>query len=75
MSAAEYVRANHSEKMDKNDWKHYESNMFSGFDTDTTMFRISAMNLMLHSIKYPQVDYKDIVYQNKMMYMIHILFV
>lgn len=45
--------------MDKNDWRHYESNMFSGFDTDTTMLRISAMNLMLHSIKYPQVDYKD----------------
>ena len=59
VSAAEYVRANHSEKMDKNDWRHYESNMFSGFDTDTTMLRISAMNLMLHSIKYPQVDYKD----------------
>ena len=59
VSAAEYVRANHSEKMDKADWKHYESNMFSGFDTDTTMLRISAMNLMLHSIKYPQVDYKD----------------
>ena len=59
VSAAEYVRSNHSEKMDKNDWKHYESNMFSGFDTDTTMLRISAMNLMLHSIKYPQVDYKD----------------
>ena len=33
--------------------------MFSGFDTDTTMLRISAMNLMLHSIKYPQIDYKD----------------
>ena len=33
--------------------------MFNGFDTDTTMLRISAMNLMLHSIKYPQVDYKD----------------
>ena len=59
VSAAEYVRTNHSEKMDKDDWKHYESNMFSGFDTDTTMLRISAMNLMLHSIKYPQVDYKD----------------
>ena len=59
VSAAEYVRANHSEKMDKADWKHYESKMFSGFDTDTTMLRISAMNLMLHSIKYPQVDYKD----------------
>ena len=38
---------------------------FSGFDTDRTMLRISAMNLMLHSISNPDVDYKDSV-QNRM---------
>ena len=35
--------------------------MFTGFDTDRTMLRISAMNLMLHSISNPEVDYKDSV--------------
>lgn len=35
--------------------------MFSGFDTDMTMLRISAMNLMLHSITHPTIDYKNSV--------------
>ena len=35
--------------------------MFTGFDTDRTMLRISAMNLMLHSISHPNVEYKDSV--------------
>ena len=35
--------------------------MFTGFDTDRTMLRISAMNLMLHSISRPEIDYKDSV--------------
>ena len=34
---------------------------FTGFDTDYTMLRISAMNLMLHSISNPEIDYKDSV--------------
>ena len=34
---------------------------FSGFDMDRTMLRISAMNLMLHSITNPHIDYMDSV--------------
>ena len=34
---------------------------FTGFDTDRTMLRISAMNLMLHSITHPKIEYKDSV--------------
>lgn len=33
--------------------------MFTGFDTDRTMLRLSAMNLMLHSITHPAIDYQD----------------
>jgi type I restriction enzyme M protein len=33
--------------------------MFTGFDTDRTMLRIAAMNLMLHSITHPHVEYRD----------------
>ena len=43
------------------DWDHFESGAFTGFDTDRTMLRISAMNLMLHSIGNPEIDYKDSV--------------
>ena len=42
-------------------WKHFAGPMFTGFDTDRTMLRISAMNLMLHSITNPEIDYKDSV--------------
>lgn len=42
-------------------WEHFAGEMFTGFDTDRTMLRISAMNLMLHSIERPEIDYKDSV--------------
>ena len=42
-------------------WEHFTGPMFTGFDTDRTMLRISAMNLMLHSISRPEIDYKDSV--------------
>lgn len=61
VSAAEYVRKHFEDTMTNEQWKAYASTMFSGFDTDRTMLRISAMNLMLHSITNPEVDYKDSV--------------
>ena len=33
--------------------------MFPGFDTDKTMLRIGAMNLMLHNVDYLGIEYKD----------------
>lgn len=33
--------------------------MFNGFDTDATMLRIGAMNLMLHGVDAPNVKYQD----------------
>ena len=61
VSAAEYIRRNFEDTMTNEQWEAYESIMFSGFDTDRTMLRLSAMNLMLHSISNPDVDYKDSV--------------
>ena len=61
VSAAEYLRRNYENVMTTEQWDAYTSTMFSGFDTDRTMLRISAMNLMLHSIGNPDVDYKDSV--------------
>ena len=34
-------------------------NSFSGYDIDTTMVRLGLMNLMMHGIDEPQIDYKD----------------
>ena len=33
--------------------------MLHGFDTDQTMLRIGAMNLMLHGVDNPDIEYKD----------------
>ena len=35
--------------------------MFNGCDTDPTMLRISAMNMMLHGIDNPNINYQDSV--------------
>ncbi|PKM77183.1 MAG: DNA methyltransferase [Firmicutes bacterium HGW-Firmicutes-15] len=61
VSAAEYVRAHHESTMKDKDWKRFSSSMITGYDMDRTMLRISAMNLMLHSIDNPNITYKDSV--------------
>ncbi|MBP3869783.1 MAG: SAM-dependent DNA methyltransferase, partial [Faecalicoccus sp.] len=47
VSAAEYIRNHYEDVMTQEQWDHFSSTMFSGFDMDRTMLRISAMNLML----------------------------
>ncbi|PAF45050.1 class I SAM-dependent DNA methyltransferase [Helicobacter sp. 11S02596-1] len=61
VSSAEYIRKHYESDMTTEQWEHFAGNAFSGFDSDNTMLRISAMNLMLHSITNPDVDYKDSV--------------
>jgi type I restriction enzyme M protein len=39
--------------------KHIQSAMFHGYDFDTTMLRIAAMNLMLHGVESPDIHYQD----------------
>jgi type I restriction enzyme M protein len=38
---------------------HIQSEMFHGFDFDTTMLRIASMNLMLHGVDNPDIHYQD----------------
>lgn len=61
VSSAEYIREKYEPDMTGEQWEHFAGDMFSGFDTDRTMLRLSAMNLMLHSITQPHVDYVDSV--------------
>ncbi len=61
VSSAEYIRANYEDTMTTEQWTHYMGSMFTGYDIDRTMLRLSAMNLMLHSIDRPDVDYRDSV--------------
>ena len=64
VSAAEYIRNKYEDSMTENQWEHFASTAFSGFDTDYTMLRISAMNMMLHSISRPDISYQDSVSKN-----------
>ena len=61
VSASEYIRKNYEATMTPEQWEHFSGSEFTGFDTDRTMLRISAMNLMLHSITTPEIDYRDSV--------------
>ena len=59
VSSSEYIRNHYEDTMTPEQWEHFSGDAFTGFDTDRTMLRISAMNLMLHSISHPEIDYKD----------------
>jgi len=62
VEAAEYLRENHKDLFNSQSLKyHYNNEMFYGFDTDSTMLRIGAMNMMVHGIDNPNIDYKDSV--------------
>lgn len=61
VSSAEYIRKHYESDMSAEQWEHFAGKAFTGFDSDNTMLRISAMNLMLHSITNPDVDYQDSV--------------
>lgn len=60
VSASEYLRKNHNDLFYTRDLKeHFHNTMFNGFEIDTTMLRISTMNMMLHGIDNPNIRYQD----------------
>lgn len=61
ISSAEYIRRKYENEMNKEQWDNFSGKAFTGFDTDRTMLRISAMNLMLHAITNPEITYSDSV--------------
>lgn len=44
---------------DERQWQLLKEKTFYGYDFDTTMVRIGLMNLMLHGVDHPNIDYKD----------------
>ncbi len=44
---------------DSRQWQAIKEKTFYGYDFDSTMVRIALMNLMLHGIDQPNIDYKD----------------
>ncbi|RAH35725.1 HsdM family class I SAM-dependent methyltransferase, partial [Vibrio vulnificus] len=46
-----------------NRW-HIDEDMFHGFDFDSTMLRVAAMNLVMHGVKQPDIHYQDTLSQS-----------
>ena len=63
VAAGDYLRENRKEEIfyNKERREHFNSGMFTGYDTDRTMLRIGAMNMMAHGIEDPHIEYKDSV--------------
>ena len=60
VESAKYVQEHHKNELLKQEHsQHYKNKMLHGFDTDATMLRIGAMNLMLHGVDNPGVKYQD----------------
>ncbi len=60
VESAKYVSEHYKkELLKKENQEHYKNRMLHGFDTDQTMLRIGAMNLMLHGVDNPCIEYRD----------------
>ena len=65
VAACEYLRDNHSDLFLNAGLKeHYNNDMFYGFDMDRTMLRIGAMNMLLHGVDNPNIEYRDSLSEN-----------
>ncbi len=60
VAAGEYVRNNHAAAMVDDDVReHFQSEMFTGYDFDSSMLRIGNMNMVMHGFDGATIDYKD----------------
>lgn len=60
VAASEYLRKNHQDLfLVQSLNEHFHKTMFYGNDMDRTMLRIGAMNMMLHGVDAPNIDYLD----------------
>lgn len=61
VEAAEYLQTKKSAEIyDSKESKDYFHNqLFTGYDTDPTMLRIGAMNMLTHGVDNPKIEYQD----------------
>ena len=60
VGVVEYLREHYPDEFYKKEFRqHFNKDMFSGFESDNTMVGISAMNLQMHGIDNPKLQYMD----------------
>jgi type I restriction enzyme M protein len=65
VASAEHMRREHAkELLDPKVLKHFDEQMFHGYDFDNTMLRIGSMNMQLHGITNPAIAYRDSLSQD-----------
>ena len=65
VASAEYVSRVHREALlQPAVRRHFNVNMFHGFDFDSTMLRIGSMNMLLHEVEDPDIRYRDSLAQS-----------
>lgn len=58
--AAQYIKDNYKTELVRADvQERFQTTMFTGHDTDSTMMRIGAMNMMLHGVEAPNISQLD----------------
>ena len=60
VEAVKYIKENYeTAAYVSEDVHHMKTSMINGYDTDQTMLRIGAMNLLLHDITAPELAWRD----------------
>ncbi|MEE1080594.1 MAG: N-6 DNA methylase [Bacteroidales bacterium] len=60
VEAVKYIKEKHKMAMyDSGGVQHIKTSLINGYDTDQTMLRIGAMNLLLHDISSPNLAWRD----------------
>lgn len=58
--AAQYIKDHYKTELMRADvQQRFQTTMFTGHDTDSTMMRIGAMNMMLHGVEAPNISQLD----------------
>ena len=58
--AANYIKAYYErELMNKENNRHFNGAMFTGYDVDPDMLRIGCMNMTLHGVENPTIEYRN----------------
>ena len=66
VESAEYLRTKKKNEIffTKENKDYFNKKMFTGYDTDQTMLRIGAMNMLVHGVDNPNIKYHDSLSDN-----------
>lgn len=68
LGSSKYLQQHYAKELfKKENILHYNKTMFNGFDTDPSMLRIGAMNMLLHGVEEPNIKRQDSLSDDNML--------